>query len=110
MSLIIRQTKAGEVSTSARAITHEDIRLLWLYNEKFEPLSFGTKLEAYNNEVAYPIWGSGRLRTMMQCIYILSFLCLLRFDEVLKIQLHHIKIENKETCEISLYLVFRKTK
>ena len=68
------------------------------------------KNETFNDEVGYLAWGGGRLRSMMHCIYILSFLCLLRFDEVLKIQLHHIKIENAETCEISLHLVFRKTK
>jgi len=54
-------------------------------------------------------WGGRSLRIMIQAIYIISFLCLLRFDEVLKIQAHHIEVLDEETGEISLRLPFRKT-
>jgi hypothetical protein len=47
---------------------------------------------------------------MLQCIYLLSFLCLLRFDEVLQIQLHHLTVDNEASATVSLNLVFRKTK
>jgi len=54
-------------------------------------------------------WGGGRIRLMLQCIYTIAFLCLLRFDEVLKIQAHHLEVMNEATGEIKLTLPFRKT-
>ena len=54
-------------------------------------------------------WGGGRLRLMLQCIYTIAFLCLLRFDEVLKIESHHLEVIDKATGEIKLSLPFRKT-
>jgi hypothetical protein len=46
---------------------------------------------------------------MMKLTYVLTFLCLLRFDEVLHIQLHHIKIIDERSEEIELILDYRKT-
>ena len=54
-------------------------------------------------------WGGGRLRLMLQCIYTIAFLCLLRFDEVLKIQAHHLEVIDEAKGEIKLTLPFRKT-
>jgi hypothetical protein len=54
-------------------------------------------------------WGGGRLRLMLQCIYIIAFVCLLRFDEVLKIQAHHLEVVDEVKGEIKLTLPFRKT-
>lgn len=54
-------------------------------------------------------WGGFKLRLMLQCIYILAFLCLLRSDEVLKIKYEHIKIIDKVKGQIALNLEFRKT-
>jgi len=42
-------------------------------------------------------WGGGRLRRMLQCIYAIAFLCLLWFDEVLKIQTHHLEVIDEGT-------------
>ncbi|KAK6991680.1 hypothetical protein R3P38DRAFT_3331684 [Favolaschia claudopus] len=50
---------------------------------------------------------SARAITQLWPTYVLSFLCLLRFDEVLKIQLHDIEWVS-DTC-IKLTLPFRKT-
>jgi len=86
------------------------LRKLWLHNEKYPPLSYGEKLDNHGNEAHFPTWGGGRVRSMLQCIYLLSFICLLRFDEVLQIQLHHITVENEMSAKISLNLIFRKTK
>ena len=52
-------------------------------------------------------WGGGQTRRLLQFAYTISFLCLLRFDEVLKIQAHDIEFMS-ETC-IKLTLPFRKT-
>ena len=54
-------------------------------------------------------WGGGKLRMMLQCIYTIAFLCLLRFDEVLRIQLKDIEVVDKEKGHIKLTLPFRKT-
>src|SRR5204862_4191035 len=55
------------------------------------------------------LWGGARLRLMLQCIYTIAFLCLLRFDEVLKIEAHHLEVIDEATGEIKLILLFRKT-
>lgn len=52
-------------------------------------------------------WGGGRTRRLLWAAYTISFLCLLRFDEVLKIQAHEIEVVS-EIC-IKLTLPFRKT-
>ena len=52
-------------------------------------------------------WGGGQTWRLLQFAYTVSFLCLLRFDEVLKIQAHDIEFVS-ETC-IKLTLPFRKT-
>jgi hypothetical protein len=52
-------------------------------------------------------WGGGRARRLLQAAYTIALLCLLRFDEVLKIQAHDVKLVTK-TC-IKLTLPFRKT-
>jgi len=46
---------------------------------------------------------------MLQCIYTIGFLCLLCFDEVLKIQAHHLEVIDEGRGEIKLTLPFRKT-
>jgi hypothetical protein len=52
-------------------------------------------------------WGGGRTRRLLQAAYTLAFLCLLRFDEVLKIQMHDIRFVSEEHVELTL--PFRKT-
>lgn len=52
-------------------------------------------------------WGGGRARRLLHAIYALSFWCLLRFDEVLKIQFQDLEIVSS-SC-IKLTLPFRKT-
>jgi len=54
-------------------------------------------------------WGGPNQRIMMQAIYLIAFTCLLRFDEVLKIQHHHIEIVDDFNGHIRLTLPFRKT-
>jgi hypothetical protein len=48
---------------------------------------------------------------MLHAAYTLAFLCMLRFDEVLRIEAHHIEVIDltRETGEIKLTLPFRKT-
>jgi hypothetical protein len=53
------------------------------------------------------IWGGEKLCTMLEAAYHLAHLCLLRVDEVLKIQHHH--IERITDTKFKLTLPFRKT-
>lgn len=63
------------------------------------------------NDTEEKQWGHGRSRRLLTLAYNLAFTCLLRFDEVLKIQSHDITISfgpNSEQC-LELRLPFRKT-
>jgi hypothetical protein len=46
---------------------------------------------------------------MMTLVYALSFLCLLRIDEALKLEARHFRLIDKETGETEITLDFRKT-
>jgi hypothetical protein len=54
-------------------------------------------------------WGEARLHLMLQCIYTIAFLCLLRFDEVLRIEHKDIEVVDRAKGQIKLRLPFRKT-
>lgn len=66
------------------------------------PRKKGSGLEDQINK-----WGGGRMRRLLQAAYTVAFLCLLRFDEVLKIQVQDLCFETPES--IRLTLPFRKT-
>jgi hypothetical protein len=87
-------------------MTAANLKDLFDFNQKVPQLSFGTKLQYDDNTYS---WGGYRCRKMLHCIYTLAFTCLLRFDEVLQIQHHHIKVIDKEAGKIELNLLFRKT-
>ncbi len=78
---------------------------LFDFNNNFQVFRLG-ETPCVSNDHA---WGGGRLRLMLQCIYSIAFLCLLRFDEVLKIQAHHLEVIDEVKGEIKLMLPFRKT-
>jgi hypothetical protein len=61
----------------------------------------------HTDDIAKQQWGHGRARRLLTLAYNLAFTCLLRFDEVLKIQAHDI-IVLSETC-LEVKLPFRKT-
>lgn len=52
-------------------------------------------------------WGGGMTRRALQALYTIAFLCLLRSDEVLKIQRENVVLEDDDS--ITLFLEFRKT-
>lgn len=60
-------------------------------------------------------WGGEEVRTMLQPLYLIAFLCLLRFDEALRIQWNWIELEKVENPsgkmlhQLKLMLPFRKT-
>ena len=93
---------------SAKAMTIDLVTALHVFNSQTRIKALGMLARNYKKIEEYP-WGGGQLRFMMQTIYMLAFLCLLHFDEVLKIQAHHITVVNEAQGHIKLYLPFRKT-
>ncbi|KAJ7082705.1 hypothetical protein B0H15DRAFT_785580 [Mycena belliarum] len=107
-SLRRRKVRAGETATSARAITQETLCKLYHFNHRPEVAEIKEYAAGSRKHVKTPHeWGGGRARRLLTLAYVLSFLCLLRFDEVLKIQMQDIEWVS-DTC-IKLTLPFRKT-
>jgi hypothetical protein len=94
---------------SARAVNPQLLEDLWKVNHLTENWS----IQSYaphprsRGEQALKNWGGGRTRRLLQAIYLVSFWRLLRFDEVLKIQMHDLEVVSS-AC-IMLTLPFRKT-
>ncbi|KAJ4484558.1 hypothetical protein C8R41DRAFT_921661 [Lentinula lateritia] len=113
LSLRQRKTFVGETTTSARAVT--SALLLELYNfnnhpEFSEPRPY--KPAARNAPKNPMFWGGCRARSLLYLGYTLAFCDLLWIDELLKIQVHDIEMdENLETgaTTLTLTLPFRKT-
>ncbi|KAJ7709109.1 DNA breaking-rejoining enzyme [Mycena olivaceomarginata] len=107
-SLYCRKVRAGETVTSACAITQETLRKLYDFNHQPEVAEIKDYAAGSRKQVKGPHeWDGGRARQLLELAYVLSFLCLLRFDEVLKIQMHNIEWIS-DTC-IKLTLPFWKT-
>ncbi|KAJ7107691.1 DNA breaking-rejoining enzyme, partial [Mycena epipterygia] len=108
VSLRKRKVRGGEVATSARAITPDTILKLHEYNKQPEVAEIKPiKCRKWNEPVDVNQWGGGRSRLMLHAVYVISFLCLLRFDEALKIQLQDIQRIDEHTFQLTL--PFRKT-
>ncbi|KAH8978534.1 DNA breaking-rejoining enzyme [Lactarius hatsudake] len=85
-------SRAGETATSAKAITA---------NWDLKDYTPGTKKKDEDQ------WGGPRARQQLHLAFTLAFSCLLRVDEVLKIQSHDIVLLDDHTFELTL--PFRKT-
>ncbi|KAG1723372.1 uncharacterized protein EDB91DRAFT_1162558 [Suillus paluster] len=112
-SLRRRKVQAGEVANSARAITSEILLKLYHHNRlpenwTVQPYQPGERKPAGGSRTSDSLdnWGGGRVRRLLHAAYTVAFLCMLRFDEVLKIQVHDLRVANNQ---VVLYLPFRKT-
>ena len=94
------------MSESARAITEDLLRRLYIKNEAFEVSNKLQMLE--KDEEGLRLWAGARQRRMMSCMYAIAFLCLLRVDG-LHIMHHYLEMNDEETGKICLKLRFRKT-
>ncbi|KAH9012933.1 hypothetical protein EDB85DRAFT_2221837 [Lactarius pseudohatsudake] len=122
LSLHRRKVRAGEAATSARAITawqgrctlgadmlvmtQDTLKKLYDFNRRPENWDLkdytpGTKKKDGDQ------WGGPRARRLLQLAFTLAFSCLLRVDEVLKIQSHDFVLLDPHT--LVLTLPFRKT-
>ncbi|PBK94423.1 hypothetical protein ARMGADRAFT_1045761 [Armillaria gallica] len=101
VSLHWRKVQQGETPQSSRAIRPEDLLKLWQENTK--PHNFQPSILPDGPGS----WGGRITRHALHAIYTIAFCCLLRFDEVLKIQAHDIAYLDATT--ISITLPFCKT-
>ena len=103
------QHRAGKIAISARAINERDLQRMWEYNRQHRPVDGLQRLGTDHNGDRF--WAGARQRAMLQLAYAMAFLCLLRIDEVLRIEFHHIEIVNEDPNHpcIKLMLEFRKT-
>ncbi|KAH9007804.1 hypothetical protein EDB84DRAFT_1671914 [Lactarius hengduanensis] len=106
LSLHRRKVRAGEAATSASAITADTLKKLYDFNRRPENWDLkdytpGTKKKDGDQ------WGGPRARRLLQLAFTLAFSCLLRVDEVLKIQSHDFVLLDAHT--LVLTLPFRKT-
>ena len=95
------------MSSSRKAITEKRLEEMYRHNARAE---YNT---GYNrgtfNEFGERLWGGWRQRTMMSLAYAIAFRCLLRLDEVLHIQVQHIRWIDRTIGGVELTLSFRKT-
>ncbi|PPR00572.1 hypothetical protein CVT24_005457 [Panaeolus cyanescens] len=108
LSLHRRKVQKGDISTSARAIDVGILERLYDYNfpiikraGNYQP---GSRRPEHKSGIHE--WGGPTARCALQAIYLLAFLCLLRIDEVLKIQADQIDVDGDK---ITLTLWYRKT-
>lgn len=85
------------------SILQDILKKLWNHNhqpENYNVKDYAPKKRGDEN------WGGARTTRELEAIYTLANICLLRVDEVLKIEVHHIKLEG---TMLTLTLPFRKT-
>ncbi|PIL33099.1 hypothetical protein GSI_04548 [Ganoderma sinense ZZ0214-1] len=112
ISLRRRRARAGEPITSARAVDSDVMKKLWVQNVNYprEPgLQSIPRKAAVDGEPRR--WAGYKVRQMLQLLYILSFLCLLRYDEALKVNWSDIRPETTDEgiCVVVVHLNCRKT-
>jgi len=107
VSLRRRKVRNGEAAISARAVNPALLKDIWEFNHC--PENWIIHRYAPEPRLGQDLqrWGGGRTRRLLQAMYLLAFWCLLRFDEVLHIEMHHLEVISS-TC-IKLTLPFRKT-
>lgn len=85
------------------------MKKLWEFNTKFQSPKYGS-LSRKEKKMNPELWGGRNIRTMLQLLYVISMLCLLRYDEALRIMWSDIKLEKRNSKHIIvLSLPFRKT-
>ncbi|KAF9041858.1 DNA breaking-rejoining enzyme [Rhodocollybia butyracea] len=109
VSLRRRKVQSGEEQTSARAITPEFIGRLWDFNHRPENREIKKYSPGRRGEKQSTDWGGPCFRRALHLAYTLAYVCLLRVDEVLKIQSHDIEISKEDDNTLKVTLPFRKT-
>ncbi|KAH9007917.1 hypothetical protein EDB85DRAFT_1866007, partial [Lactarius pseudohatsudake] len=105
LSLHRRKAQAGETATSARAISVETMRKLYHFNSRVEVRDL--RYAQRKRKADCDEWGGQRARVLLKLAFTLAFSCLLRVDEVLKIQSHDFIQLGGDRLQLTL--PFRKT-
>jgi hypothetical protein len=94
---------------SSRAVNPGLLKTLWDFNHLPQNWSIKSYAPQSRSKSGRDLqhWGGGRTRRLLHAIYSMSFWCLLRFDEALRIQMHDLEVISS-AC-IKLTLPFRKT-
>lgn len=118
ISLRRRKTRKGEQVISAKAMDEGVLQRLVEYNMSFDDsphVEFLSSVPRKKLEKNPHLWAGFYLRCMLTLLYITAFLCLLRFDEALRIRWEDIRFERWVSPagivypRIVLNLPFRKT-
>ncbi|KAI0691162.1 hypothetical protein C8T65DRAFT_745568 [Cerioporus squamosus] len=111
ISLRRRKVRDGEVVTSARAIDEGTFKKMWIFNEAFPVEPSRQQISRKWKEEHPEYWGGKNTRVMLHCLEVMAFLCLLRHEEALRMQWHHISVEDlgNDKFRIRIELPFRKT-
>ncbi|EKM84332.1 hypothetical protein AGABI1DRAFT_33038, partial [Agaricus bisporus var. burnettii JB137-S8] len=110
LSLRRRKVQAGEAASSARAITPDIMQRLYDFNVK-QVHHFQLQPQTNTNVVA-STWAGPLFRKLLVFAYTLAFTCLLRIDELLKLQAQDIVLDNEQDPDcltLIIKLPFRKT-
>ena len=100
--------RAGYSAESARAITSHELARLYEVNQ-IDPAITGQEFANLTQKDPLRYWGGYKMRKMLQAIYLLAFICLLRAEEVLRIQVEHLRLLDPVKGVVQLTLPFRKT-
>jgi len=107
------EVRAGEVVTSARAMDEPTMRKLYEYNMAFDRNEELAPNSRKHKQDHPECWAGFGLRLMLMLLYTISMLCLLRYDEALKITWADVHLEEISGSAIPyrlrLDLPFRKT-
>jgi hypothetical protein len=109
-----KQVRAGEVVTSARAMDEPTMKKLYEFNMSFEQEDTPYTSTSRKQKQEHPkCWATFGLRLMLMLLYTMSMLCLLRYDEALRITWADVHFENLQNgpfpFRVRLDLPFRKT-
>jgi hypothetical protein len=86
-------------------LRQETLEKLYVFNRKAE--NWAVQDYTPGTKKSPEQWGGGRARRLLQLAYTIAFTCLLRVDEVLKIQSDDFALLSKD--KLRLTLRFRKT-
>jgi hypothetical protein len=102
------QVRAGDVVTSARAITHDIIKKLYESNEAYSATHSVESLSKHGDALD---WGNAHTRSMLHFCYLIMFWCLLRYDEALGLEFHQVQLckDDLGIFSLEVQLPFRKT-
>ncbi|KIJ11023.1 hypothetical protein PAXINDRAFT_85166, partial [Paxillus involutus ATCC 200175] len=107
VSLRRRKVRSGEAVTSARAMDEGTMKKLFDFAYTTKAKEFGPTSRKRKAENPAE-WAGLRIRMMLYLLYLVSMLCLLRFDEALRITWADV-IFQPEDFRVLLNLPFRKT-